>query len=68
MGIENFFVVRLYDGFDNKWMDVSEPVTEKEAQEIWNEKTGNGSRNTSFDDIDYYCIFPANTEMLFANR
>lgn len=62
---EGKFVVRLYDGFDNIWMDVSSAVTKEEADKIWGEKTDNGTRKTKFDDIDYYKIFPADTRMLF---
>lgn len=57
------FVVRLYDGFDNEWMDVSQPVSHEEAQRIWNEKTEDGTVNTSYNDIDYYRIFPSDTVM-----
>ena len=56
-------IIRLYDGFDNEWIDVSKPVSYEEAQKIWNEKTDNGTKKTTFDDIDYYKIFPANTVM-----
>lgn len=62
---EELFIVRLYDGFDNKWMDVSEPVSKEEADRIWNEKTENGKKRTSYEDIDYFEIFPADTQMLF---
>ncbi len=61
-----FYVVRLYDGFDNMWMDVSKPVSKDEAQRIWDEKTDGGTRNTSYDDIDYYHIYPADTVMHFS--
>jgi hypothetical protein len=60
------FVVRLYDGFDNQWIDVSKKVTRDKAQEIWNEKTKNGTEKTSFGDIDYFKIFPADTRMLYS--
>ena len=63
---EKLYIVRLYDGFDNEWMDVSKPVTYKEAEDIWGEKTENGTKETKFDDIDYYKIFPANTVMHFS--
>lgn len=59
------YVVRLYDGFDGYWIDVSKPVSEKEAKRIWNEKTDDGSNMTKYSDIDYYEIFPADTKMLF---
>lgn len=51
------FVVRLYDGFDNEWMDVSKPVDYEEALKIWNEKTEGGTKKIKFDDIDYYAIY-----------
>ena len=65
---EELFVVRLYDGFDNEWMEVSEPVTKEEAQRIWNEKTNNGKEKTKFDNIDYYAIFPADTVMMYSQE
>lgn len=60
------YVVRLYDGFDGLWMDVSKPISKKEADEMLDKKTVGGTKNTSYDDIDYYKIFPADTKMLFA--
>lgn len=66
MNKEEKFVVRLYDGFDNEWMDVSEPVSREEAERIWNEKTKGGKEKTTFDDIDYYHIFPANIIMRYS--
>jgi len=65
MGTSNLFIVRFYDGFDNVWMDVSDPMTEEQAREVWNKKTKNGTERTKYADIDYYRIFPANTSMLF---
>lgn len=62
------FVVRLYDGMDNVWMDVSEPVSKEEADRIWNQKTDNGTKKTKFDDIDYFKVFPADTNMVFRDR
>jgi hypothetical protein len=61
------FVVRLWDGFDGIWMDVSKPVTKEEADRIWNEKTNNGTERKCFNDIDYYSIFPADTTMLWTS-
>lgn len=60
------FIVRLYDGFDHEWIDVSGAVRAEEAKRIWNEKTGNGTHNATYRDIDYYKIFPADTRMLYA--
>lgn len=60
---EDLFIVRLYDMFDG-WIDVSRPLPKAEADKVWNEKTGNGKKNTSYGDGDYYRIFPADTRML----
>jgi hypothetical protein len=61
----DLFVVRLWDGMDGIWMDVSEHVSKEEADRIWNEKTAKGTKATKYADIDYYCIFPADTTMLY---
>ena len=66
MAGQELFVVRLYDGFDGMWMDVSESVSREEAERIWNKKTDNGKRMTKYADIDYYQIFPADTKMYFS--
>lgn len=50
------YVVRLYDGFDDEWIDVSDVVSEMDARKIYNEKTLNGTKATSYHDIDYYRI------------
>ncbi len=63
--MNKLFIVRHYDGFDNAWMDVSNPVIKEEAEKILAEKTNNGTKNIKFDDIDYYRIFPADTKMAF---
>ena len=52
------YVVRLYDGMDYEWVDVSVPDTYDNALKLWNEKTENGKKNVKYDDIDYYKIFP----------
>jgi len=59
------YVVRLYDGFDGVWVDVSKAVTKAEAEAILAKETGNGTHHTSYANIDYYKIFPANTRMLY---
>lgn len=64
MDTEQKYVVRLYDGFDNCWIDVSDPVSRKEADKIWNEKTDNGTKKTSYANIDYFSVFEADTIML----
>ncbi|MCK4526281.1 hypothetical protein KAW18_02820 [candidate division WOR-3 bacterium] len=61
---EEKFIVRLCDGFDNEWMDVSSPMSKEEAQRIWNNKTKDGTQEANFEWMDYYAIFPADTVML----
>lgn len=65
---EQLYVVRLYDGFDMEWMDISGVVSKEDADRIWNEKTNNGTRNTTYDDIDYFKIFKADTIMLYSEE
>lgn len=62
------YVVRLYDGFDNEWIDVCEPCSKEEAQVVWDEKTDKGSHNTSFQDIDYYKVFESETVMMYSQK
>lgn len=61
---ETLFIVRHYDGFDNCWTDVSKPLPKIEADEIWLQKTDNGTRATKYGDIDYYKVFPADVKMV----
>lgn len=67
MNEEGLFIVRLYDGMDNQWMDVSGAVPHDEAEKIWREKTNGGTKNISFDEIDYYKIFPSDTNMVYSD-
>jgi hypothetical protein len=57
------FVVRLYDGGEHLWMDVTAPLSHEEAQTEWNRRTKQGTKNTRYGDFDYYKVFPANTRM-----
>lgn len=59
----DLYIVRLFDMFDG-WTDVSEPLPQNQAQEVWNTKTQHGKVKTKFEDGDYYKVFPANTRML----
>lgn len=58
------WVVRLWDMFDG-WIDITEELSRKEAERIWNEKTNNGTKNTKYSDGDYYHLFPADTKMIY---
>ena len=64
--VNKLFVVRLFDGFDNIWIDVTESVSREEAERIWNDRTKNGTKNINFDEIDYYKIFEADTKMVWS--
>ena len=44
-------LVRLYDGMDNQWTDVTGAVSQAEADRVLNELTANGTKMTSFEDI-----------------
>ena len=58
------YIVRLFDMFDG-WLDITSVISLEEAEKIWNEKTNNGTRNTSYDDGDYYKVFPDDTRMIY---
>ena len=49
--MEELYRVWCYDGLDDVWIEVSEPVSWEKAQEIWDEKTENGKRFTNFYKI-----------------
>ncbi len=66
--LQGLFVVRLYDGFDHEWMDVSSPISRGEAEKILKENTEDGTKNTTYNDIDYYEIHPAETVMYFSQK
>lgn len=59
------YIVRLYDGFDNCWTDVTKAISWDEAVTVWNENTENGTKGTHYRDIDYFDIFPSDTVMKF---
>lgn len=63
--MEQLYVVRLYDGMDMMWMDVSEAVSRERAEKIWNGKTNGGTKKTCYDEIDYFEIFPADTRIVY---
>lgn len=62
------FVIRLWDGFDNEWMDVTKPLSPDEAMKDWNMRTDEGKRATKYSDIDYYAIHPATVRMVFSEQ
>lgn len=64
--ISELYVVRFYDGFDNLWMDITRPVSKKEAEAVLSERTEKGTKNTKYADIDYYAVFKADTRMIFS--
>lgn len=68
MKIDSLYIVRVYDGFDYCWTDITGPVSKSEADRVWNEHTEGGTKWTHYNDIDYYKIFPADTRMLFDEK
>lgn len=50
------FVVWLQPGIDHEWIPVTDWLDYEEAVKVWNEKTKNGTENTTYNDIDYYKI------------
>lgn len=64
---EELFVVRLYDSFDNQWCDITVALPRAQADRVWKAKTANGTRQTKYEDGDYFEIFPAGSVMLFSN-
>ncbi len=58
------FMLRQFDGMDGCWCDCNERGVKAEtALRAWAKDTENGTKRTSFNDIDYYRIFPAGTKM-----
>lgn len=64
---ETLYVVRLYDGFDNQWIDITGPLVFRDALVEWLHRTENGTEKICYDDIDYFWIFPADTKMLYSD-
>lgn len=62
------YVVRLWDGFDGEWMDVSDPLPKEEAETLCKRKNkdNHGREDGNYNDIDYYATFPADTKMYFS--
>lgn len=59
------YVVRHWDGMDGCWTDCTGEVNRDEALRYWAEKTDGGTRRVSYNEIDYYRIFPGGTSMLW---
>lgn len=70
---EQLWVVRLWDGFDGEWMDVSDQMSEAAARKLAGDKnerrsgSNRGKREGSYGDIDYYAAFPADRKMTFSD-
>lgn len=62
---EKLYIVRLYDGFDNVWIDICDPCPYEKAKKIYDSKTDNGTKKIKYNDIDYYKIFESNTRMFY---
>lgn len=62
------YTVRVWDGIDGCWCDCFDAtnVDLETALRVWCDRTENGTQLTRYSDIDYYCIFPADTKMLWS--
>lgn len=60
------FTLRVFDGMDGCWCDVVANVDLAFALRAWCERTADGTKATSYGDIDYYKIFLADTKMLYS--
>jgi hypothetical protein len=58
------YVLRSWDGMDGCWTDITGDVDREKALRQWAECTDGGTRRVSYDEIDYYRIFPGGTHML----
>jgi len=54
--VDRLYVVRLYQ---SGWIDITKPISKKEANIVWKEKTKDGTVNTKCEDGDYYRVFRA---------
>lgn len=61
------FTLRVWDGMDGCWCDVVTNVDLAFALRAWCERTENGTKATSYSDIDYYKIFTADTKLLYSD-
>lgn len=59
------YVLRVWDGMDGCWTAVTGDVDREKALRCWAECTDGGTRRVSYDEIDYYRIFPGGTHMLW---
>lgn len=59
------YVLRSWDGIDGCWTDITGDVDREKVLRCWAEYTDGGTRRISFDEIDYYRIFPGGTRMLW---
>lgn len=56
-------VIRLYEGSEYAWTDVSARLTYEEAVKKWFAITKQGSEKTTFNDIDYYAIWESGARL-----
>lgn len=59
------YIVRQWDGMDGCWTDCTGEVSREEALQCWAEKTDRGTHHVSYNEIDYYQIFPGGTSMIW---
>ena len=57
------YIIRLFDMFDG-WLSASKEMSWEDAVAAWMKETANGTKNTEYNDGDYWDIFPAGTRMV----
>jgi hypothetical protein len=62
---EGPFVVRMWDGMDGAWCNVTGAVSADEALRVWAERTKDGTVRVAFAEIDYFRIFAHDTAMFW---
>ena len=65
--IDGTYAVRMYDKFDRQWFDVKTGLTLIAALTLWDKETYGGTRNTRYEDGQYFDIFPANKSIGFTH-
>lgn len=59
------FILRLYDGGENRWIDVRDEIPWDEAVAALRANTKEGTEYARYEHGSYYSIFPERTRMLY---
>lgn len=53
----DFFIVKLYDKCDKRWITLTSQLSYEEALKVYNKNTSFGMHNTTSEHGDYFKIF-----------